>query len=319
MKTKKLALIIGFSLVLVSCSSLTGSNIDTKQTNLVLDDYEKDKKIKDDVLSTDNEDISSVLDKNKESYEKTKTESEIDINDWKNKLVNIGEFNQEFVDSLAKERIKDLVKEARDLSQKTGYWDVKDFVFQELAKDFPEESNKFPLDSVENIYDWDISDDDEGTDKYQTERRFLEEKGLNSTKAYEISNKDLKLAFKKAYEENEDGFYDDYISAVYEILNKELEGSNELEESNELNNDNNQDNTKRAYQNQEDYDRFKKDMIDHYEFDPAVVEKITNKDIDIATERAQKRLEETGFGDIGLIYDELGKMYPGASTMYPGN
>ena len=31
-----------------------------------------------------------------------------------------------------------------------------------------------------------------------------------------------------------------------------------------------------------------------------------------------KCLEKTGFGDIGLIFDELGKLYPGASTMYPG-
>lgn len=318
MKIKKLTLIIGFSIALVSCSAITGSNIDTRKTNLVLDDYEKDKKIKDNVLSTDNENISSIIDKNKEEYEKNKIDTKIDVEDWKDKIITIGEFKKDFVDDLAKERIEDLVKEARNLSQTTGYWDEKDFVFQQLAKDFPGQSNKFPLDSIENIYEWKISDDDEGIDKYQTERRFLEEKGLNSSKAYNISNKDLKAAFKKAYEENENGLYDDYIIAVYKMLNSDSKesGSKENTESDE---DINQDNNNLAVENQDNYDKLRKDMVEHYEFNPDVVKNITNDDIDIASERAQKRLEETGFGDIGLIFDELGKMYPGSSTIYPGN
>lgn len=313
MKIKKITLTIGFSLALVSCSAITGSNIDTRETNLVLDDYEKDKKIKDNILSTDNENISSILENNNKEYGKTTNDTKIDVEDWKNKIVSIGEFNQDFVDSLAKERIKDLVTEARELSQTTGYWDVKDFVFQKLAKDFPGESNKFPLDSIENIYEWKISDDDQGVDKYQTERKFLEEKGLDSAKAYEIPNKDLKAAFKKAYEENENGLYDDYISAVYKIL------SSDSEETTQSENNTNQDSSNLAYENQQDYDKLRKVMVDYYEFNPDVVENITNEDIDIASERAQKRLEETGYGDIGLIFDELGKMYPGSSSMYPGN
>lgn len=313
MKIKKITLTIGFSLALVSCSAITGSNIDTRETNLVLDDYEKDKKIKDNILSTDNENISSILENNNKEYGKTTNDTKIDVEDWKNKIVSIGEFNQDFVDSLAKERIKDLVTEAREISQTTGYWDVKDFVFQKLAKDFPGESNKFPLDSIENIYEWKISDDDQGVDKYQTERKFLEEKGLDSAKAYEIPNKDLKAAFKKAYEENENGLYDDYISAVYKIL------SSDSEETTQSENNTNQDSSNLAYENQQDYDKLRKVMVDYYEFNPDVVENITNEDIDIASERAQKRLEETGYGDIGLIFDELGKMYPGSSSMYPGN
>lgn len=43
-----------------------------------------------------------------------------------------------------------------------------------------------------------------------------------------------------------------------------------------------------------------------------------NEDIDIAYTRAMSKLEETGEGDLGLIIEELGNMYPGASTMYPG-
>src|SRR5699024_4350964 len=120
MKIKKITLTIGFSLALVSCSAITGSNIDTRETNLVLDDYEKDKKIKDNILSTDNENISSILENNNKEYGKTTNDTKIDVEDWKNKIVSIGEFNQDFVDSLAKERIKDLVTEARELSQTTG-------------------------------------------------------------------------------------------------------------------------------------------------------------------------------------------------------
>lgn len=43
-----------------------------------------------------------------------------------------------------------------------------------------------------------------------------------------------------------------------------------------------------------------------------------NEDIDIAYTRAMSKLEETGEGDLGLIIEELGNMYPGSSTMYPG-
>ena len=45
---------------------------------------------------------------------------------------------------------------------------------------------------------------------------------------------------------------------------------------------------------------------------------MTNNDIDIAYTRAMARLEETGTGDIGLIFEELGNMFPGSSKMYPG-
>ena len=67
-----------------------------------------------------------------------------------------------------------------------------------------------------------------------------------------------------------------------------------------------------------DYQALKEALVNHYEFDKKIVDEIPNKDIDLAFTRAQKRLEETGFGDIGLVFDELGKLYPGASTMYTG-
>lgn len=317
MKIKKLSLLITFSLALVSCSNFTGSNINTKETNLVLDDYEKERETKENILSTDNEDISSILNKDKEESEKAQKTKEIDVEAWRDRLVNIGEFDQDFVDGLAKDRIKDLVKEAQDLSDKTGYWDEKDFVFQELSKDFPDSSKKFPLDSIDNIYDWEISDDDENTDKYQTERSYLVSNGLDENTAYSISNKDLKESFKKAYEEDEDGYYEDYIKAVVAMYRSENSNTNTNDNDNEATT--NTQEVGAMYENQNDYDQLRKDMVDHYGFDPDVVATIPNSDIDLAGARAQKRLEETGFGDIGLVLDELGKMYPGASTMYPGN
>lgn len=316
MKIKKISLLIAFSLALTSCSQLSGSNVNTKDTNLVLDDYEKDKKTKENVLSTDNKDISSILNKDKENYQKENNIKEIDVDDWKKKLVDVGEFDKDFVDGLAKDRIKDLVKEAQDLADKTGYWDIKDFVFQELAKDFPGKSEKFPLDSIDKIYDWEISDDDEATDKYQTERGYIVENGLDENTAYSIANKDLKQAFKKAYEEDEDAYYDDYIKAVVKMYKNE---DAPKEDKPKENNQNGEENVEPMYQNQADYDQLKDDMVNHYGFDPEVVKNIPNSDIDLANARAQKKLEETGFGDIGLVFDELGKMYPGASSMYPGN
>ncbi|MFV1005206.1 hypothetical protein, partial [Klebsiella pneumoniae] len=71
-------------------------------------------------------------------------------------------------------------------------------------------------------------------------------------------------------------------------------------------------------ENQSDYDEFKRSLVELYEFDPDVVAQMTNEDIDLAANRGQKILEETGYGDIGLIINELAKMYPGSSTMYPG-
>lgn len=224
MNLKRLFLMIGSSFILVSCSNFSGSNIDTSKTNLVIDDYEKSNKVRDDILSTENEDISSILEKNKQAYENKKSKIEkIDVEQWRKRLVDIGQFDEEFVKTIAKQRIKDLVKESYDLADKTGYWDVKDFVFQQLAKDFPEKSQKFPLNSIEVIYDWEISDDDENTDKYQAERGYLVENGLDKNIVYSLSNKDLKQSFRKAYEENEDAYYDDYIKAVIKMYKIEDE------------------------------------------------------------------------------------------------
>lgn len=313
-------MLIAFSLALVSCENISGSNIDTKDTNLALDNYEKEKKPKENILSTDNEDISSILNKDKESN-KSESPKKIDVENWKQKLVKIGEFDQEFVNGLAKDRIRDLVRKAQDLSDKTGYWDVKDFVFQELAKDFPDKSKKFPLDSIDPIYDWEISDDDDGVDKYKNERTYLVENGLDENTANNIANKDLKKSFKKAYEENEDGYYEDYIKAVVKMYKEGNTDNNQSDNNNDNNNnDNNADeNVEPMFKTQAEYDQLKQDIINNYGFDPEVVKNIPNKDIDIANARANKRLEETGFGDIGLVYQELGKMYPGASDIYPGN
>lgn len=303
MKLKKITVFLGLSLTLASCSNLTGSNIDTSKTNLALDHYqEEEKPNNEDTISVERDDINTILNKNQEEYEKIKPD-QIDVEEWKNRLVQVGEFDQDFVDNLAKERIKDLVEEAENLSQKTGYWDKKDFVFQELGEAFPEKSEKFPLDSVKAIYEWDIADDDEGRDKYQNERNALIEEGVDQGTVNSLLNNELKALFQKAYKENEDGLYDDYIKIVAGYIREGDDGSDQVEN---------------AFENQEGYDQFRRDLVQNYQFNPEVAETITNDDIDLAYHRAQKRLEETGFGDIGLVFEELGKMYPGASDMYPG-
>ena len=76
---------------------------------------------------------------------------------------------------------------------------------------------------------------------------------------------------------------------------------------------------KKFSEKKQDYDDFRKQLVELYGFSQSSVEKITNEDIDLANYRAEKKLKETGYGDIGLIINEIAKMYPNSSTMYPGD
>lgn len=55
---------------------------------------------------------------------------------------------------------------------------------------------------------------------------------------------------------------------------------------------------KKFAEKNEDYDKFRKELVDQYGFSKESVEKISNEDIDLANYRAEKKLEETGYGDI---------------------
>lgn len=60
----------------------------------------------------------------------------------------------------------------------------------------------------------------------------------------------------------------------------------------------------------------KNSLIQMDKFDPTFVENLSRADYQIAVDRAQKRLEETGFGDVANIWYELWKMYPNSTTLF---
>ncbi|MDO4594064.1 MAG: hypothetical protein Q4B52_01680, partial [Tissierellia bacterium] len=57
------------------------------------------------------------------------------------------------------------------------------------------------------------------------------------------------------------------------------------------------------------YDKFREDLYTMYDFNKDVALSVTNNDIDEANKRAKKKLEEVKYGDIGLVLQELKKMY----------
>ena len=149
------------------------------------------------------------------------------------------------------------------------------------------------------------------------------ENGEDYNKVWSYTDKDMEDAFHKAYEKDPLAYYEDYVKMAYEILSGEnLENSKNDQESTTKEdgaaNPEDYENLLKFGSSDKDYQALKEALVNHYEFDKKIVDKIPNKDIDLAYTRAQKRLEETGFGDIGLVFDELGKLYPGASTMYTG-
>lgn len=294
MKSKKIFLTLFTLVFLASCSNKNVGNIDTNAGNIKV----KEQAIENEQAKSDN--LASI--DNGKDLSDTTEDKKIDLDDWRNKLVEFGEFDKDFVDSLEDKELESLVNKALKLSEETGYWDVKDFVFQELANDNPGQSDKFPLDSIASIYDWKAVKNDNDTDKYTSERETMIELGYSSDLVYSIKNQDIKDAFNKAYKDNDEAYYMNYVEKAMKYLQEKYPNTDS------------EDSSEDAY-----YDKFRQDMVEHYDFDPLVVEQITNEEIDLATQRAEERLRETGFGDIGLIYDELGKMYPNSSSMYPGN
>lgn len=230
-------------------------------------------------------------------------------------MIDMGEFAPSLARKLDGDDLVKLYKKCEKMSERTGYWDVKDFFFQELANEYPDKSLKFPLKSIESKYFWKKSPDDLIGDKFQWERNLMVENGADYNEIWSFTDKEIEDAFHEAYEQDPLAYYDDYVKKACEILtgNSDEEdvetGAADPEDYKDL---------IKFGSDERDYEALKDAMVKHYEFDKKIVEKIPNKDIDLAYTRAQKRLEETGFGDIGLVFDELGKLYPGASTLYTG-
>lgn len=320
---KILILALSLSLIFTGCSkdkknkeeySSSNQNITTKsnQENNLTVGEEKNSE------NTSN----SSNEKNKEKKSKKLSSAEI-----KKAMVDIGGFNKKFVDNFKEKDIKKYEKKADELREKTGFWDKLTLFFSQVAKDNKNSSKIYPDVSVDEVETW-VYSGDENTDNYKNARRYLKQRGFDAS---QVPNGILREIFFKVYDENKLASYEEQIDKAYEKLKEKypngyVENSSKKETStNENKNSQNNNQSKESgkmkkfAEKNEDYDEFRKELVDLYGFSKDSVEKISNEDIDLANYRAKQKLEETGYGDIGLVINEIGKMYPGASTMYPGD
>ncbi len=321
MDKKSLALTLALGLVITGCNSANepASNVSEETIAKALDgkvDLEKEK------VEEDNKD-------NKENPLDEKTDKakwDPSAKNLRKLMVDMGEFSPSLARNIDDKDLVALYEKAKGMSDRTGYWDVKDFFFQELALENPDQSLKFPLESIETKYYWKKSPEDLIGNKFEWERNLMVENGANYDEIWSFTDKEVEEAFHQAYEEDPLAYYKDYVEMAEEILTGTKAETDDIEtDETTTSSENTGAADPEKYENlikfgtsETDYQALKEALVNHYEFDKEVVDKMPNKDIDLAYTRAQKRLEETGFGDIGLVFDELGKLYPGASTMYTG-
>lgn len=260
------------------------------------------------------------------SNEKGKKSKNLSNDEIRKAMVDIGGFSKKFVDNFKDEDIKKYEKKAEELREKTGFWNKLTLFFSQVAKDNENSSKIYPDISVDEVENW-VYSGDENTDNYKNARRYLKQRGFDAS---EVPNGILREVFFKVYDENKLASYEKQIDKAYEKLkekypNDYVENSTDKkdidnENKNSQKNKNRENGgIKKFAEKNEDYDEFRKELVDQYGFSQESVEKISNEDIDLANYRAQKKLKETGYGDIGLVINEIAKMYPGASTMYPGD
>ena len=322
MDKKSLALALALGLVITGCNSATepASNVSEETIAKALDgkvDLEKEK------VEEDNKD-----NKDNPVDEKTdKAKWDPSAKNLRKLMVDMGEFAPSLARKIDDEDLVALYEKAEGMSDRTGYWDVKDFFFQELALENPDQSLKFPLESIETKYYWKKSPEDLIGNKFEWERNLMVENGADYDEIWSFTDKEVEEAFHEAYEEDPLAYYEDYVEKAQEILTGTKAEAKDDVETDETSTTSEKtgaadpadyENLIKFGSNETDYKALKEALVNHYEFDKDIVDKMPNKDIDLAYTRAQKRLEETGFGDIGLVFDELGKLYPGASTMYTG-
>ena len=322
MDKKSLALALALGLVITGCNSATepASNVSEETIAKALDgkvDLEKEK------VEEDNKD-----NKDNPVDEKTnKAKWDPSAKNLRKLMVDMGEFAPSLARKIDDEDLVALYEKAEGMSDRTGYWDVKDFFFQELALENPDQSLKFPLESIETKYYWKKSPEDLIGNKFEWERNLMVENGADYDEIWSFTDKEVEEAFHEAYEDDPLAYYEDYVEKAQEILTGTKAEAKDDVETNETSTTSENsgaadpadyENLIKFGSNETDYKALKEALVNHYKFDKDIVDKMPNKDIDLAYTRAQKRLEETGFGDIGLVFDELGKLYPGASTMYTG-
>lgn len=307
---KKVIQILVLALVLSACSNSPSdnnvSNENGKTGNQIEELSKEDNKKDSTSVSKENNsvEISEKEDKEKSNKESNKDDSKNDNRKEESKetftdaylehrktVVKYGEFSKEFADKLSDQKLRKEFDDAKALSEKTGYWDVKDFVLQSLAKQYPNESKKFPLDSIQYVIDnWQKSNSGEFTDKFSDERQAFVERGFVKENLDKIDDKIIEDAFKEAYSKDGSLYWSGYVDKAMDIIERDNPNVSKLQDL--------------------DYDRFRSDLKNLYGFKADFSDNLSNRDINIAFARAEEKLKETGFGDIGLALNEIEKMYP---------
>ena len=323
---KKIGLVLCLSLVLTSCGIFDKDNkSNSSNSSVSSESNNKNNLLIGESVDYKSNNLSASNTSNVDSSNK------LSIDDIKKAMVDLGGFDQSFVDGLSDEDIKKYQKDANDLSEKTGFWNKLTLMFNQIAKENPNTSNIYPETSVENVVNnWDYSDD-EGLDQYPNARAYI---GQNGFDASQVPNGELKKIFFEVYDENKYATYNENITEASKKLKEKYPNGYEKKENTQENSEeeNTQENPKeqtsidiknrpidKFSENKEEYDSFRKELKDKYKFSKKSVEKITNNDIDLAYLRAQKKLDGKSLDDIELVIKEIAKMYPGSSSMYKGD
>lgn len=322
---KKIGLVLCLSLVLTSCGIFDKDNKSNSSNSSVSSESNN----KNNLLIGESVDYKS----NNLSASNTSnidSSNELSIDDIKKAMIDLGGFDQSFVDGLSDEDIKKYQKAANYLSEKTGFWNKLTLMFNQIAKENPNTSNIYPETTVEDVVNNWIYSDDEGIDHYTNARTYI---GQNGFDASQVPNKELKNIFFEIYDEDKYATYDENIIKASQKLKEKYPNGYEENQNNENNEEKDtQENSKeqtsidiknrpidKFSENKEEYDSFRKDLNNKYKFSKKSIEKITNNDIDLAYLRAQKKLDGKSLDDIELVIKEIAKMYPGSSSMYPGD
>lgn len=323
---KKIGLVLCLSLVLTSCGIFDKDNkSNSSNSSVSSESNNKNNLLIGESVDYKSNNLSASNTSNVDSSNK------LSIDDIKKAMVDLGGFDQSFVDGLSDEDIKKYQKDANDLSEKTGFWNKLTLMFNQIAKENPNTSNIYPETSVENVVNnWDYSDD-QGLDHYTNARTYL---GQNGFDASQVPNGELKKIFFEVYDENKYATYNENITEASKKLKEKYPNGYEKKENNQENSEeeNTQENPKeqtsidiknrpidKFSENKEEYDSFRKELKNKYKFSKKSIEKITNNDIDLAYLRAQKKLDGKSLDDIDLVIKEIAKMYPGSSSMYKGD
>lgn len=322
---KKIGLVLCLSLVLTSCGIFDKDNKSNSSNSSVSSESNN----KNNLLIGESVDYKS----NNLSASNTSnidSSNELSIDDIKKAMIDLGGFDQSFVDGLSDEDIKKYQKDANDLSEKTGFWNKLTLMFNQIAKDNPNTSNIYPETTVEDVVNNWVYSDDQGLDHYTNARTYI---GQNGFDASQVPNKELKNIFFEIYDEDKYATYDENIVKASQKLKEKYPNGYEENQNNENNEEKDtQENSKeqtsidiknrpidKFSENKEEYDSFRKELKNKYKFSKKSIEKITNNDIDLAYLRAQKKLDGKSLDDIELVIKEIAKMYPGSSSMYPGD